>query len=92
MGGGRRWGGSTMSLFGDELRVVNVGLDGFATAIATVRGATVAHLWKRLADDIPALAPILTSSRAAVDEQFAPMTTPLRDGAVVAVLPPVSGG
>ena len=47
MGCGCRWGGSTMSLFGDELRVVNVGLDGFATAIATVRGATVAHLdWR----------------------------------------------
>ena len=55
-------------------------------------GATVAQLWKRLADDIPALAPVLTSCRAAVDEQFAPMTTPLHDGAVVAVLPPVSGG
>ena len=55
-------------------------------------GATVATLWKRLADETPALAPVLATSRAAVDEEFAPTTTPLRDGAVVAVLPPVSGG
>ena len=55
-------------------------------------GATVAHLWSRLAHDFPSLAPILTSSRAAVDEQFAPMSAALRDGSTVAVLPPVSGG
>jgi MoaE-MoaD fusion protein len=55
-------------------------------------GATVADLWRRLGDDVAALAPVLPSCRAAVDEEFAPATTPLRDGAVVAVLPPVSGG
>jgi molybdopterin converting factor subunit 1 len=54
--------------------------------------ATVASLWRRLADDRPALAAVLPSCRAAVDEEFAPMTAVLRDGAVVAVLPPVSGG
>lgn len=55
-------------------------------------GATVAHLWRRLADDRAALAAVLPSCRAAVDESFAPQTATLRDGAVVAVLPPVSGG
>jgi molybdopterin synthase catalytic subunit len=55
-------------------------------------GATVAQLWTRLADDRPALASVLASCRAAVDEEFAPRTAKLRDGAVVAVLPPVSGG
>lgn len=54
--------------------------------------ATVASLWRRLADDRPALAAILPSCRAAVDEEFAPMTAGLREGATVAVLPPVSGG
>ena len=55
-------------------------------------GATVAQLWQRLGADHPPLAAALTSCRAAVDEEFAPASTVLRDGAVVAVLPPVSGG
>ena len=55
-------------------------------------GANVADLWRRLGDERPALASILPSCRAAVDEAFMPMTTVLRDGATVAVLPPVSGG
>jgi len=55
-------------------------------------GATIADAWKRLASETPALAPVLASCRAAVDEEFATATTPLRDGATLAVLPPVSGG
>ncbi len=55
-------------------------------------GSTVASLWKRLADDRPALSAILPNCRAAIDETFAPSTAVLREGAVVAVLPPVSGG
>jgi molybdopterin synthase catalytic subunit len=55
-------------------------------------GATVSDVWKRLASETPALAPVLASCRAAVDETFAAMNSPLREGAVVAVLPPVSGG
>jgi molybdopterin converting factor subunit 1 len=54
--------------------------------------ATVADLWRRLAELVPSLAPVLPTCRAAVDETFAPTTTALRDGATVAVLPPVSGG
>ncbi len=55
-------------------------------------GATVARLWERLAAENPALRDVLPSCRAAVDEEFAPRTASLRDGCVVAVLPPVSGG
>jgi molybdopterin synthase catalytic subunit len=55
-------------------------------------GATVADAWKRLASETPALAPVLASCRAAVDEEFAPPSTVLRDGVTLAVLPPVSGG
>ena len=65
------------------------------TARTTVQlrdGATVADLWRRLGDDLAALAPVLPSCRAAVDEEFAPTTRKLAAGAVLAVLPPVSGG
>ena len=55
-------------------------------------GATAADLWRRLAADRPALAGVLPTCRAAVDSEFAPQTAVLREGAVVAVLPPVSGG
>jgi molybdopterin converting factor subunit 1 len=40
----------------------------------------------------PKLAGMLTSVRLALDEEFAPDTTPLRDGQTVALIPPVSGG
>lgn len=55
-------------------------------------GSTVADLWKELGIRHPALASVLASCRAAVDESFATAKTPLADGATVAVLPPVSGG
>jgi molybdopterin converting factor subunit 1 len=54
--------------------------------------ATIARLWERLAALRPALRDVLPACRAAVDEEFAPRSTPLREGSVVAVLPPVSGG
>ena len=61
-------------------------------AVPLPDGATVADLWTRLAHDLPALAPSLPRCRAAVDEEFAAPSALLRDGAIVAVLPPVSGG
>ena len=54
--------------------------------------ASVGELWRRLAEERPALAPVLPACRAAVDESFAPACAVLREGSVVAVLPPVSGG
>ena len=54
--------------------------------------ATVGALRRALAEAHPALAPILARSRVAVDQDFAPDDAPLRDGAEVAIVPPVSGG
>ena len=54
--------------------------------------ATVGALRRALAEAHPALAPILARSRIAVDQDFASDDAPLRDGAEIAIVPPVSGG
>ena len=54
--------------------------------------AVVGDLRRRLQRDYPALAPLLAKSAMAVDEEFADDRLSLRQGAVVAILPPVSGG
>jgi molybdopterin synthase catalytic subunit len=54
--------------------------------------ATVAALRVRLAREHPALGRLLPRCRIAVDEEFAEDDAPLRDGSVVAVVPPVAGG
>ncbi len=54
--------------------------------------ATVAELRRALEGAHPALARILPRCRIAVDQEFAPDDAPLRDGAEVAIVPPVSGG
>jgi molybdopterin synthase catalytic subunit len=54
--------------------------------------ATVGDLRRHLAEAHPRLGPILARSRIAVDQDFAPDEAPLRDGAEVAIVPPVSGG
>jgi len=54
--------------------------------------ATVGALRVGLAAAHPALARLLPRCRIAVDEEFADDAAPLRDGAEVAVVPPVSGG
>lgn len=61
-------------------------------ALELERGATVADAFERLAASHPGLAAVLPSCRAALDEEFARPRTALRDGATLAVLPPVSGG
>lgn len=55
-------------------------------------GATVAGVWDSLARDYPAVAAYAASMSCAVNAEYAPMTTPLREGDEVAFLPPVSGG
>ncbi len=55
-------------------------------------GATVDTVWQGLAAEFPAMAPHRVSISSAVNADFAPMTTMLRDGDEVAFLPPVSGG
>ncbi len=53
---------------------------------------TVGDLRRRLLASCPALGPVLARSRIAVDGEFAEDAAPLRDGAEVAVIPPVAGG
>ena len=55
-------------------------------------GSTVGTLRTILAAQFPALAPLLARSALAVDESFTNNEQKLRNGADVAVLPPVSGG
>ncbi len=40
----------------------------------------------------PALAPIRSILRVAINEEYAPIDRPLADGDTVAFLPPISGG
>ncbi len=54
--------------------------------------ATVGAVFEQLARERPALADVLATCRAALDEEFAPRDARLRDGQTLAVLPPVSGG
>lgn len=54
--------------------------------------ATVGALRAALADRRPALARLLPRCRLAVDQEFAADDAALRDGAEVAVVPPVAGG
>jgi molybdopterin converting factor subunit 1 len=53
---------------------------------------TVGELRRRLLSVRPGLGPVLSRSRVAVDGQFAGDEAPLRDGAEVAIIPPVAGG
>lgn len=54
--------------------------------------ASVAELRRVLAERYPALAPLGARLAIAVDGELARADTLLRDGAEVALLPPVSGG
>ncbi|MCZ6795325.1 MAG: molybdopterin converting factor subunit 1 [Planctomycetota bacterium] len=56
------------------------------------RGATVAEAQDALGRKFPRLAGLLERSRIAVDEEFASPSRTIDDGAVLAVIPPVSGG
>jgi molybdopterin converting factor subunit 1 len=67
---------------------------GCATELLLVReGATLVEVRRAIAERHPAVASLERTLRFAVDEQFAAEPeSPLPFGAVVAVLPPVSGG
>jgi molybdopterin synthase catalytic subunit len=54
--------------------------------------ATVGELRRALADARPGLARVLPRCRIAVDQDFAGDDAALRDGAEVAIVPPVAGG
>jgi len=55
-------------------------------------GATVAELRRALAIRYPKLAGLIERSAFAVDAEFAQEKTPIPATAVIALLPPVSGG
>ena len=55
-------------------------------------GATAETAWRALAREFPALAEYQQSVSCAVNQDYAAFATMLRDGDVVAFLPPVSGG
>lgn len=55
-------------------------------------GATVADLLGVLTDQYPGLGRALGSARVAVNREYAPLITILREGDEVALIPPVAGG
>jgi molybdopterin converting factor subunit 1 len=55
-------------------------------------GADAHAVWKGLAEQYPALTPYGASVSCAVNEEYARLTTRLKDGDELAFLPPVSGG
>jgi molybdopterin converting factor subunit 1 len=57
-----------------------------------VDGKTVAAVRAALAAACPAIAPQLASCRFAVDDEFVADDAPVKPGATVDVIPPVSGG
>ncbi len=68
--------------------------EGAGTAAETLEAvpATVGALRAALAAAHPGLARVLPRCRIAVEQEFAGDDTPLRDGAEVALVPPVAGG
>ena len=55
-------------------------------------GATAAQALARACERHPALAPLVSKLRLAVDQDFSPPDRQLRDGSELALIPPVSGG
>ena len=55
-------------------------------------GATVSDCVRKLTESFPRMAEMQARLRYAVDEEFVAPETPLRDGATLALLPPMSGG
>lgn len=68
--------------------------DAAGTGRETLAAAppTVGALRRALEEAHPRLARVLPRCRIAVDQDFAPDDAPLRDGAEVAIVPPVAGG
>ncbi len=65
---------------------------GLARETMADHPSTVGDLRRALAAARPALARVLPRCRIAVDQEFADDGAPVREGAEVAVVPPVSGG
>jgi molybdopterin converting factor subunit 1 len=61
-------------------------------ALSMPDAATVAMVWEALVKDYPRLAGYAGRMLYAVNQEYAELTTPLREGDEVAFIPPVSGG
>jgi molybdopterin synthase catalytic subunit len=61
-------------------------------AVELPDGSTAADALAAACRAHPELAPVAGKLRLAVDQEFAPPEQPLRDGAELALIPPVSGG
>lgn len=61
-------------------------------AIQMAPGSTVGDAVAEIATRHPALSPLLGALRIALDGEFVDLSTPLRDGAELVLIPPVSGG
>jgi molybdopterin converting factor subunit 1 len=55
-------------------------------------GSSVSDVWRELAAAHPEIAPFSSSVSAAVNANFARMSSAIHDGDEIAFLPPVSGG
>jgi molybdopterin synthase catalytic subunit len=55
-------------------------------------GARVSDLWKQLTAKYPKFSAFANSAAVAVNQEYAPPATELKDGFEIAILPPVSGG
>ncbi len=55
-------------------------------------GARVSDLWKQLTDKYPRFSAFTNSAAVAVNQEYAPPNTELKEGFEIALLPPVSGG
>jgi molybdopterin converting factor small subunit len=63
---------------------------GFSEQVISLKpGATPASLLEEL---YPGAKETLSSSRVAVDLEYADWSQPLRDGQILAIIPPVNGG
>jgi molybdopterin converting factor subunit 1 len=56
------------------------------------REAVVSEVWQAVTERFPSVAPYARSVSAAVNAEFAKMTTAVDEGDEVAFLPPVAGG
>ncbi len=79
------------------VRVVYLGIlkDHAGKAMELVEladGARVSDLWKQLTDRYPRFSAFANSAAVAVNQEYAPPSTELKDGFEIALLPPVSGG
>ena len=57
-----------------------------------IEGARIDDLWAALAREVPLFARFAAMPPAAVNREYVPAGTVLRDGDEVAFLPPVAGG